>query len=121
MATALWVAIGGAVGSLARYGVTGAIGDSRHPWATVTVNLIGSLLLGLLIGLWGFSDPSARRVGLTVGLLGGFTTFSTFALDFVQLWENGRATTAVGMLAVSVIGGIAAAIVGLLAGRSFAG
>ena len=118
MSTVLWVALGGAVGSMARYGVAGALNSSRHPWGTVTVNLVGSLVLGVLIGLWGIDELSARRTGIAVGLLGGFTTFSTFALDFVSLWEDGRTGVAVTMIAVSVVGGLTAAIAGVAMGRS---
>ena len=121
MTTALWVAFGGALGSLARYGVAGALNSNRHPWGTVAVNVVGSLVLGLLIGIWGFEDPSARRIGVTVGLLGGFTTFSTFALDFVKIWEDGQPTIALLMVAVSIAGGLAAAVAGLTAGRTLAG
>jgi len=118
MSTAIWVALGGAVGSLARYGLAGAINFRSHPWGTVAVNVLGSLVLGLLIGLWGFSVEGPRQVGLAVGLLGGFTTFSSFALDTIYLWENGDVFAAIASVAVSVIVGLAAAIAGLLLGRA---
>jgi CrcB protein len=49
----------------------------------VTVNIVGSLILGILIGLWGFHADDSHRIGLAVGLLGGFTTFSSFAIDTI--------------------------------------
>ncbi len=121
MSTVLWVALGGAAGSVARYGLAGALNDSSHPWGTVAVNVVGSFVLGLLIGVWGFSELDATRTGVTVGLLGGFTTFSTFSLDFVSLWENGRTGEAALMITISVAGGILAAFAGLAMGRRFVG
>jgi len=120
MSTAIWVALGGAIGSLARYGLAGAINFRGHPWGTVAVNVIGSFILGVLVGIWGFHADGPRHIGLAVGLLGGFTTFSSFALDTVFLWESGEVTAAVVSVAVSVIVGIAAAIAGLLLGRTIA-
>ena len=105
MSTAIWVALGGAVGSLARYGLAGAINFRGHPWGTVAVNVLGSFVLGLLIALWGFNVEGPRQVGLAVGLLGGFTTFSSFALDPIYLWENGDAFAAIASVAVSLIVG----------------
>lgn len=121
MVTALWIALGGAAGSLARFGIAGALNSTRHPWGTVTVNLIGSILLGLAIGVWGFKDASDIQLALTVGLLGGFTTFSTFALDTVRLWEQGQVWTAASTVAISVVGGLLAAVAGLTLGRTIGG
>jgi CrcB protein len=110
--------VGGAVGSLARYGLAGAINFRAHPWGTVTVNLIGSLVLGILIGLWGFHVYDSHRIGLAVGLLGGFTTFSSFAIDTIYLWERGDVTLAVETVAATPVFGMAAAIGGIAIGRS---
>lgn len=118
MSTAVWVALGGAAGSLARYGLAGAINYRGHPWGTVAVNIIGSFLLGVLVGFWGFNVEGPRHIGLAVGLLGGFTTFSTFAMDTVFLWENGNIVGAVTSVVISVIAGVAAAVAGLLLGRT---
>ena len=120
MLTAIWIAIGGAAGSLARFGVAGALNSDRHPWGTVTVNIVGSLVIGLLIGLWGFGQQSDHQLAITVGLLGGFTTFSTFALDTISLWEQDQIGLAIGTVAASLIGGLAAVAIGLAAGRNFA-
>lgn len=120
MVTALWVAAGGAIGSLARFGLAGVINESSHPWGTVAVNVLGSLLLGVAIGVWGADHVADHQLALTVGALGGFTTFSTFALDTIQLWEGGQAGLAATTVALSVVAGLAAAIAGLILGRAVA-
>lgn len=117
MVTALWIAAGGAVGTLARYGLAGMINQSSHPWGTVTVNLVGSLGLGLLVGIWEGGPPADHQLAITIGVLGGFTTFSTFALDTIGLWERGAGGIALLSVTVSVVGGLAAAVAGLALGR----
>jgi CrcB protein len=84
----------------------------------VTVNIVGSLILGILIGLWGFHADDSHRIGLAVGLLGGFTTFSSFAIDTIYLWERGEFTLAAGTVAATVVVGLAAAVGGIAIGRS---
>lgn len=118
MVTALWIAAGGAVGSLARFGLAGLINESGHPWGTVTVNVLGSFILGMLVGLWGVDHAADHQVAVTVGVLGGFTTFSTFALDTIRVWEEGQPALALGTVLVSVLVGIAAAVAGLALGRT---
>jgi CrcB protein len=121
MSTVIWVALGGALGSAARYGLAGAVNYRWHPWGTVTINVLGALVLGLLVGIWGFRADSDMRVGVAVGLLGGFTTFSTFAVDAIHLWEHGYALEATLSIAITLIVGIGAAVAGVAIGRSFAG
>lgn len=118
MATVIWVALGGAMGSLARYGLSGVVNDRAYPWGTVTVNVVGCLVLGLLLGTWGFEANTPARLGLAVGLLGGFTTFSTFALDAIYLWEQGEGTLATVTVLVSLVAGLGAAALGLIVGRA---
>ena len=118
MLTALWIAAGGAIGSLARFALAGALNESSHPWGTVVVNIVGSFALGVVIGLWGFSHEADHQVAITVGVLGGFTTFSTFALDTLHLWEDGQTTLAIVSVVISVAAGIGAAIAGLALGRA---
>lgn len=118
MVTVVWVAVGGAVGSLARYGLSGMVNSRAHPWGTVAVNVAGCLILGFLLGTWGFQADNPTRVGLAVGLIGGFTTFSTFALDAIYLWERGEGAVAAVSVLVSVAAGLGAGIIGLVAGRS---
>jgi len=120
MATALWIAAGGAVGTLARFAVTGLFDGHGHPWGTVTVNILGSFALGVLAGFWGMGHVTDQQLALTVGLLGGFTTFSTFALDTIRLWENGDAVLAAVTVATSVVVGLGAALAGLAIGRNIA-
>lgn len=109
------------MGTLARYGVAGVINTGGHPWGTVVVNLTGSLALGLLVGLWGFDHVEDHQLAMTVGFLGGFTTFSTFALDTVGILQDGRASLAVLSVVVSVFGSLILVIVGLLVGRVWSG
>lgn len=120
MATALWIAAGGAVGTLARFAVTALFHGHGHPWGTVTVNILGSFALGVLAGVWGVGHMGDQQLALTIGLLGGFTTFSTFALDTIRLWETGDAALAVATVAISVVVGLAAAVAGLAIGRNLA-
>lgn len=89
MSTLIWVAVGGAVGSAARYGLAGVVNFRSHPWGTVTVNVLGALILGALVGLWGFRADSAVRVGVAVVLLRRVHHFfHTFAIDAIYLWEQ---------------------------------
>ena len=117
LVTALWIAAGGAIGSLARFAVTEWVNRLSNPWGTVTVNIVGSFILGLLLGVWGMDMAAEYRIGLTVGLLGGFTTFSTFALDSIRLWEQGKPGVAALSVLVSVVVGIGAGVLGLAIGR----
>ena len=121
MVTAIWLAVGGAVGSLARYGLAGVVNARAHPLGTVTVNVVGSFAIGLLVGYWGFHVDSPFRIAISIGLLGGFTTFSTFAIDAIYLWEKGETNIAVASVIVSVLVGLGAAVVGLVIGRAVAG
>lgn len=120
----LAAALGGALGALARWGVAEALPHrtGAWPWATLLVNLTGCLVLGLLIGLVFARSRSSSwlRPFLGTGVLGGFTTYSAFAVEAVQLADAGRAGTAAGYVAASVAGGVLAAALGLLAGRAAA-
>ena len=87
----LMVFVGGGIGSVLRYFVALAIPSAAFPWATLAVNVVGSLAIGLFGGWsvrFGWSD--AARLALTVGLCGGFTTFSTFSKESLALAESGR-------------------------------
>ena len=116
----IFVAVGGGVGSAGRYLIDRAYGARDFPIATLTVNLVGSFLLGLLVGWIGDRVAPGVRLALFTGLLGGFTTFSTFALETSALWRSGQAATAVWYLAFSVAAGVALAAVGLVAGEALA-
>ncbi|WP_230684890.1 CrcB family protein [Cellulomonas sp. JZ18] len=115
------VTAGGAVGTLARYGVGELVdGPGAWPVATTVVNLAGALALGLLVGALGHGplSPSARaaRLALGTGVLGGFTTFSTLALEVERLLAGGDALLAVGYGVVSVGVGVLAALAGVVTG-----
>lgn len=114
------VALGGALGSVARY-VLGALfprGPSGFPWATLFINVLGSFLLGLVLRYFAQSDVHpALRTGLTIGFCGGFTTFSTFSLETVRLMQTGQLTRATMYVVASVLLSVLATFAGLLAGR----
>ncbi|MEJ0058952.1 MAG: fluoride efflux transporter CrcB [Terricaulis sp.] len=113
----LLVALGGAVGSMARYGV--GLAAARlgvgFPWGTLCVNVVGGLLMGLLAARVGPQDENAR-VLLGVGVLGGFTTFSAFSLDTVRLLET-QLGAALLYVVASVVLSIGACWLGLVLGR----
>ena len=104
----LAVAIGGALGAMARYGISGWIFDStshKFPYATLSVNVMGSLVMGVLFVLIlekGALPPEMRSL-LMIGFLGAFTTFSTFSLDALGLWQNGHLFMALIYILATVI------------------
>lgn len=109
------VALGGAAGALLRHLIAIWIGrPSGLPWGILLVNLTGALALGLLATLFAerFEVSTAVRVGLTVGLLGGYTTFSTLSVDSLNLIEDGRWGWALANLIVSGAAGLGAAWLG---------
>jgi len=113
------VAAGGAAGTLARWALTTAL-PPQHGWplATLTENLLGAFLLGLLLEALvraGEESPRRRmiRLGLGTGVLGGFTTFSTFALEVEKLLTTGSATQAISYFAISIIGGFLTCLAGV--------
>lgn len=94
MKTILAIALGGALGSVLRYGVNvGAVKalGVNFPWGTLIVNVAGSFIIGLMTAIFaGYWQPSPEmRVFIITGFLGGFTTFSAFSLDLATLWQAG--------------------------------
>ena len=117
------VLAGGALGALGRYGVTQLFSHPRVdlPWAVFVVNVLGSLLGGLLLGLaqQAAVDPAVREV-LFAGFAGGFTTFSTFSVETVQLAQEGRWRTASLSVGANLVLGLGAAAIGLALGLALA-
>ena len=117
----LLLAAGGALGTILRYSLSGAayrVLGGVFPWGTLVVNLAGSLLIGLL---WGFFEienlSSNARNFIFIGVLGGFTTFSTFALESFNLFREGELKLAAANVLVSNILGVALVFVGILLSR----
>ena len=111
------VMIGAAIGAGARHLVGGAmlarLGPG-FPWGTLSINIAGSLLMGVLIGWLARSGGTeAARLFFGVGVLGGFTTFSAFSMEFWTLFERGQAMQAFSYVLASVVGAIAACGLGL--------
>jgi CrcB protein len=110
------VLIGGALGSLARYIVSSGVAArfGGFPYGTLAVNLIGGLLMGALTGLLiRGSAGETTRLFVGVGILGGFTTFSAFSLDCWKLIDAGQFGLSFVYMAVSVLGALAALMLGL--------
>jgi fluoride exporter len=111
----------GAAGTLARYGLDGWIQyrvGSVFPVGTLTINVLGCLALGV-IGQFSLNHITVSpdlRIGLTIGLMGGFTTFSTFGWDTVRMLEEGEWTKASLYVGASVFGGLVAIMLGMRAG-----
>lgn len=127
LVASLSVAAGGAVGSVLRYQigrwVTNLAGPGNaFPWGTLAVNIAGSLAMGALIGWLArgtLAEQAAEnaRLLLGVGLLGGFTTFSAFSAEMVTMLHRGQGGLAAGYAAASLVAGMAAVIIGLVAAQ----
>jgi fluoride exporter len=123
MLSFFWVALGGAVGSALRFGVNLAaprLMGSDFPWATFTVNLAGSFLIGLSTAVLAekFADQPDLRLFLTTGVLGGFTTFSAFSLDVFGLMQRGENSVAIVYALASVFLSILAVFAGFMVARA---
>jgi len=119
----LLAAAGGAIGAGLRYltGYAFALrGLASFPWATLTVNVIGCFLMGVLIGLLAARTGTSAEMKafLATGVLGGFTTFSAFSLEFAMLFERGDTGAAFAYVAASVMLTIAAVFAGLWLARA---
>jgi CrcB protein len=117
--TYLWIAIGGALGSVARYACSSlaahAVGET-FPWGTLVVNVAGSFLIGIFATLTGPDGrwilPPDARLFVTIGVCGGYTTFSSFSLQTLNLVRTGELAAAFG----NVVGSVALCLIGVWAG-----
>ena len=119
MPTFLWVALGGAHGSAARYGVniwSARLLGAEFPWHTFIVNVVGCFSMGVLVELMALklNVGNDARAFLTTGILGGFTTFSAYSLDFALLVER----KSYGAAAAYGIGSVALSLIAVFAGLS---
>ncbi|MCC6947095.1 MAG: fluoride efflux transporter CrcB [Bradyrhizobiaceae bacterium] len=118
------VFLGGGIGAALRHGVnllSAYLFGLNFPWGTMIVNIVGSFLIGVLAAWFAFKDGSMAqhaRLFLTTGILGGFTTFSAFSLDFALLFERGEVGQSVAYVAASVGLSLAAIFLGLFVVRS---
>ncbi len=115
----LIVFLGGGLGAAMRHGVNVAAArllGTGFPYGTLTVNVAGSLVMGLMVAWFAFEGAPSQhwRLFLTTGMLGGFTTFSTFSLDTALLYERGE----LGLAALYVLASVIAGIIGLFAGMA---
>ena len=123
MRTVVAIAVAGAAGALARYGLDGFVArraSGAFPWGTFVVNVSGAFVLGFVFTVMTEQLTTAPwlRAGVTIGFLGAYTTFSTLSLETYRLVEDG----ALGLAAANVVGslaaGLAAVYVGVVAGRA---
>ena len=114
----LYVAAGGALGSVIRYVVSIAVPKwQMMPIATISVNIIGSLLIGIIIGVTPKTHPT--HLIAAIGFCGGFTTFSTFSLETVKMLEDGYNTQALLYIIISMATCLGATILGLKIAKIF--
>jgi fluoride exporter len=113
------VGLAGAAGAVSRYGIGVALGVRSFPWATLSINLVGSFLLGIvLVAGIERSWPETTTIPLAVGFLGAFTTFSTFSYETYTLLRTDRAGTALLYVGLSLVGGVLAAALGYVTART---
>ena len=122
----LWVAIGGALGSVARFGLNGLISarlGETFPWGTLAINITGSFLIGIFAA---YSDPDGRamispgvRQFFMIGICGGYTTFSSFSLQTLRLAQDREWLYAGGNIVLSVVLCLVAVWLGFVLGSMF--
>jgi CrcB protein len=121
----LWICVGGAAGTAARYGVglwaSGRFGGA-FPIGTIAVNLVGCFAITLVMSIaTAHGWPATLRMAITIGFLGGFTTYSSFNYETSRLVLDGASITAVLNVLVTMLGGLLAGWLGLLCGRQITG
>ena len=119
----LLVFIGGGIGSALRHGsalVAARWFGTGRPYGTLFVNIFGSFVMGLITEYWALKSglPQPVRLFLTTGIIGGFTTFSTFSLDTAVLWERGQSLATLAYVLGSVVVSISALFAGLAVVRT---
>jgi CrcB protein len=119
MSQVLLVFLGGGIGATIRHLINlgvARVAGTAFPWSTAIINVTGSFLMGVLVAFFAFKAGAAWsqhiRLFATTGILGGYTTFSTFSLDAALLWERG----ATGQAAAYVLGSVVLALIGIFAG-----
>jgi CrcB protein len=120
----LIVFLGGGLGAALRQGINIASArllGTAFPYGTLTINITGSLVMGLIAGYFAFKGDASQhwRLFLTTGILGGYTTFSAFSLDAALLYERGALGLAALYVAASVVLSIAGLFAGLALARNF--
>lgn len=111
------VALGGACGSVARYGLSTLLRSAApgFPWGTLAVNAVGGFAMGAITA-WALARPGtlsdAARLGLTTGLLGGFTTYSAFSIETLLLWRDGHGALALANVGVNLVLSLGACALG---------
>ena len=121
MITYLWIAIGGALGSMARYGSTNLVSGwlgAHFPWGTLFINILGSFVIGFFSALTGpggrlhLTVPNDGRLFVMVGICGGYTTFSSFSLQTLDLMRDGHALRA----GLNVVGSVTLCLIAVFVG-----
>jgi CrcB protein len=117
------VAVGGALGALARYSLDRTIerrSFAVFPWSTFTINVSGSLLIGIVIAALvdRHHTPAWLRIGVVMGVVGGYTTFSTFAQETLDLIEENRLAVATIYSMASVVVSVVSVLIGTRVGRA---
>ena len=124
MRTVLAVALAGAVGALARWGIGAWFGQRfpSFPWGTMVINVSGSFILGVMFAILVERDIGSPvlRVALMTGLVGAYTTFSTFSLETFRLFEDGATGSALANIGFSVVLGLLGVWLGIIVGRAAA-
>ncbi len=117
MKNALLVGIGAMIGAMARYGLLIAI--QKPPWTIALINISGSFLLGIVAAVFAKQDPKYLFLG--TGILGGYTTYSTFSLDVVEQFQRKEYLAAIGNVSLQTIASIALCAIGFAFGSKLSG
>jgi len=114
----LLVMLGGAVGAVVRFAAVHLTRRTRFPWAVLVMNAVGSFIAGLTVAAGGELSPEWTPI-IVSGFCAGLTTYSTFAVDTVRLWQSGRGRSALGNAVSNLALGIGAAALGVAIGLTF--